>query len=537
MAQNQIHVFHLIQGLFRGGAARAMIATAKYSKEFGNYKHSVGCLTPWEAEALPLLTEAGVDFLPTLDLQEIKKACAQADIVQVEWWNTPQMDAFLRQPLPALRLLSWFHVAGNRDPQYITPEIVAFSDVALASSPQCYDAPAIQALSPELRLEKSGMVYDATDFARVEGIVPKPHSRFTVGYIGTVDFFKMHPNFVAMSAAVSVPDVRFVVCGGGKEAILRQQAEALGAGSKFALKGYVEDIRSEIAEFDVYGYPLCEDTYASAELNLQEVMYAGVPPVVFPYGGVGQLVVNDFTGLVVKSEIEYSQAIEYLYRNPEERKRLGANAREYARQIFGGRNAGKKFHQIYQRMVEWPKRERAWGKDASKPLLNQPINLADLGLTPNYLGASRFVESLVDTRDHFEASLRRQSITTTLNSEAAIAAMSPLMRASGIYPYRAIYPNDPMLRLWHGLVLFGAGDFTTAITEFGTALQMGLNRPEILWYVAQAAAYSGNTPLALDVLAKLAAVEPEFIGLTVAASALKSGAKPKATTKLNQFFS
>jgi len=54
-------------------------------------------------------------------------------------------------------------------------------------------------------------------------------------------------------------------------------------------------IKPVIETFDVYGYPLCADTYASGELNLQEVMYAGVPPVVFPYGGVKGLVEHDRT--------------------------------------------------------------------------------------------------------------------------------------------------------------------------------------------------------------------------------------------------
>src|SRR5256714_15389959 len=93
------------------------------------------------------------------------------------------------------------------------------------------------------------------------------------------DFSKMHPRYVAMSADVDVPGVRFVVCGAGAGfPALARQAEQLGVGDRFELRGWVDDIRPVIARLDVFGYPLCEDNYSASDLVLQEVMYAGVPP-------------------------------------------------------------------------------------------------------------------------------------------------------------------------------------------------------------------------------------------------------------------
>lgn len=90
------------------------------------------------------------------------------------------------------------------------------------------------------------------------------------------------------------------------------------------------------------GYPLCLDTYAASELNLQEAMFAGIPPVVFPHGGIQLLVKHNETGLVVHSNQEYRDAIAYLYNNPSERLRLGANAAEYSKRHFGARNNAPK---------------------------------------------------------------------------------------------------------------------------------------------------------------------------------------------------
>ena len=137
--------------------------------------------------------------------------------MQIEWWNAPEVDDFLRSDLPPVRMLLWIHVAGDRPPQIITPDVVEYADFALASSPKCFLNESIQSLPTEARIAKTGMAYDATDFARLDGLKPKPHDDFRVGYIGYVDYVKMHRRYVHMSAAADIPNVKFVVCGGHKQ--------------------------------------------------------------------------------------------------------------------------------------------------------------------------------------------------------------------------------------------------------------------------------------------------------------------------------
>ncbi|MEZ4752936.1 MAG: glycosyltransferase [Bdellovibrionota bacterium] len=534
MNKPPITIFHIILGNYLYGASRAMMATAKYTTEMGGYKHIVAGLAPWEPEALDLARESHVEVFPTHDINEIKKACATADIVQVEWWNSPQMDQLLRSELPAMRLVSWAHVVGDRDPQYITKEIIDFSDMALASSPQSYLCPSIQNLPTETRLRKTGMVYDAADFARLEGFTPKAHDTFNVGYIGSLDWHKLHGDYIAMSSAVNIPNVKFTVCGEGIIEILKSQAQKLGTLDRFDFRGWVKDIRSEIEYFDVYGYPLCEDTFASAELNLQEAMVAGIPPVVFPHGGIRQLVVNDFTGLVVSSDLEYSQAIEHLYHNPEERARLGKNAREYALQIFGGKNAAKKFDKIYQKVLKQPKRERAWGVDPEKSMLDQKITIEDLGGVPQDLGAQRFIESLVETRGDFQTSYNGAEIKTLLSVEHKIANCSQLMIKGGILPYRNAYPQDKFLLLWHGLAQFGAKQYEVAISEMAGSLQLGIERAHILYYIAQAACHLNNKELAVEMLTQLLQISPDFDPARMLLNALNEGKNLNPNSLLNE---
>lgn len=509
---NKIKILHIILGLFSGGSGRAAIATAKYSSRLGNFQHRIVSLTPACPNAIELAKEAGLSVLDAPERGVLLSEMENTDIVHLHFWNNPQMYEFLRSELPAMRLLIWFHVAGDKPPQIITKELVDYSDFALACSPYTYEHSVFQNLSAEVRLKKAGMVYGAADFERVSQVQPRQHDTFNVGYIGHVGFAKMHQNYVPMSTLIDIPNVKFIVCGGGLQNYLQQQADQLGAAERFDFRGHVEDIRSVIEELDIYGYPLCEDTYAASELNLQEVMYAGIPPVVFPYGGVKRLVIDNYTGLIVNSELEYKQAIEYLYHHPEERARLGRNAKEYAQQIFGAENAAKRLNPIYERLIERPKRKREWGIDADSSLLYQQISLQDL-TGEELSGAELFTQSLGDTAPEFRVSLTSQNIQKLLKAEQKIATSSILLSIGegGLAQYRTYYQNDSYLRLWSGLVLQQQERNAEAISEFISAINLGCIHWRVSWYLAQAAEKVNDISLAEEAARLVVQVVPDFV--------------------------
>jgi glycosyltransferase involved in cell wall biosynthesis len=510
-----IKVLHIIQWHCLGGAARGMIATAKYSAQLSNIQHRIVSLKEAVPKATELAHQAGISVISAPDGETLKSELENADIVHVHFWNNPQMYEFLKSELPPMRLLMWFHVAGDCPPQVITKELVHLADVAIPCNPYSYQLPVFKTLPAEAKFHKVSMVYDAADFERVAGIVSKPHDTFNVGYIGALNSSKMHPRYIQMSAAVDIPNIQFIVCGGGGNNIqfLKQQAQTLGAEQKFDFRGFVEDIKSVIETFDVYGYPLCEDTYAAAELNLQEVMYAGVPPVVFPYGGVKQLVIHNYTGFLVHSEAEYKEAIEYLYHHPEERKRLGNNAREYARQIFGAENAAKALNPIYKRLLDQPKCKREWGIPRETSLLDEPISLVDiLNSSQSLSGAEQFIQSLGDTAPQFSTSFYFNNFQEVLKADLEISNSSTLLYGGegGLFQYKNYYQEDGYLNLWSGLVLQRLGQHFQAIASFQAALNFGCDRWRVAWYLAQSAYQINELELAEQALQSVLQFIPDL---------------------------
>jgi glycosyltransferase involved in cell wall biosynthesis len=450
-----MRILHILDRLSGAGPTRSTIGLAKYQARLGlPYEHRIVTL---QRDAYPfaliLATQAGMRVLRQPDREALEYEIAAADVVQVCFWNNPPFYAFLRNGWPAMRLVFWFMMAGDRAPQVITPQLVETAGFCVATTPHSLTLPVLQTA---VQAGRTGMVYGIADFDRLAGLEPRPHDTFNVGYIGTVNFSKMHARYLPMSLHVNLPGVRFVVCGGGIEVQLKQQAVQLGGADRFVFRGFVENIKSELETFDLFGYPLCEDTYATSEICLQEAMFAGVPPVVFPYGGIRYLVEDGQTGLVVHSEEEYARAIEHLYHSPAERQRLGRNAREYAREHYAAEVAARQFDDIYQRVIQFPKREHRW-----------------LGQAAAAAAANRFVEAMGDAAPQFASSLHGPDA----EAEEQIAASSPLLATGegGIFHYRNAYPDDPTLRLWSALVLQRRGQSERAGRELQAAIDLGLD--------------------------------------------------------------
>lgn len=495
-----VTILQLFSELSTGGGVRAALALAKYSARQGNYRHLIGQFRAAHVgqDTLALAREYGIEVLPPAHHPDFSRMLESFDIVQYNWWNSPVGYEFMQRSLPPMRLMGWFHIGGQVAPQILTDNVIDFFDLPVACSPYTFEAPAFKKIR-ESKSKPAAMAYGAADFERLAGISPRKHESFNVGYIGTVHYLKMHPDYVKMSASIDIPNVRFVVCGtGGSENDIREKAAALGLSQRFDVRGYVNDVKSVIEELDVYGYPLCSETYAASEVNLQEVMYAGIPAVVFPHGGVKHLIQHNQTGLIVNSAEEYKQAIEYLYQHPQERQRLGQNAKRYAEEVFGSENSAKVFNALYQEIMQRPKSLR-------QLRINNPSSSGE-ALT----GAALFAESLGSAGADFWSSLRSENSAEVLIAEERIGNSNELLRTNGILQYANYFEKDPHLRLWVALCCMRLGVWPNAASQITQAIQLGLNHWRMFWYLAQVSKNLGELNMTRQLLEQLVGLVPEF---------------------------
>jgi hypothetical protein len=402
---------------------------------------------------------------------------ADADVVLVHYWNTPAMQRFVRSAHPPARVVVWLMVEGGTRPNVITPELAAFADVLMATSSSTLSLPYVK--------ERSALyIPPPVDLASFWPRPPIKETPFRVGYLGTVDFVKMHPDYVAMSAAVPDEDVRFCVWGfGNAYAALKGEAARLKQEHRFQFHGTTEDAAAAaFASMHVYGYPLCEDSYGTCDRSMQEAMAMALPSVVLDRPGLRDLAIDGVTALVARSAQDYAAAIMQLKRDPDLRMRLGRSAQDHVRLRFEPGSIMGRLCRTLTDALSMPKRARK-ALDAGLPITGARLFVASLGHL-----AGEYARNLCS----FEG--RRANEGELIDDEQAIAAATPGLcnpGAGGILSYRAAYPGDPVLRFWSGLIFSHQGRHAVALAEFLAALQLGVPKKRLEPHLAPAGRHCG----------------------------------------------
>ena len=130
---------------------------------------------------------------------------------------------------------------------------------------------------------------------------------------------------------------------------------------------------------------------------------------------------------------------------------------ERAKYEFHPCGCAREFEALYERIFQMPKQVRS------------------LILTKGDNGAERFMASIGDASIPFQISAKRASgwqaaDKQIADSNSAIAGAG----AGGILHYRGVYPDDPFLRYWAGLVLAASGRSALAAAEFDAASKAGI---------------------------------------------------------------
>lgn len=275
------------------------------------------------------LSSAGIPWVDRVgtDVARVAEACAEVDLVLVHWWNHPLLSLVLASGLPPVRLALWSHVNGLADPQAFTPALLGaparllFTSAASLASPLL--SPAL-AVSPNVVPSCGPLPADLP--VRIEKKGP-----FEVGYLGTLDPAKIHPDFLRMAAACW--SGRPVVVAGGPSAMadaLRSEVARRGVAARFEILGPLVDPFPLLDRLHVLLYPLAPTHYGTAEQVLIEAMLFGVVPVVWDNPPERAIVRHGETGFVCGSIDEMAAAVHRLREDPRLHRTLAHAGRRWA---------------------------------------------------------------------------------------------------------------------------------------------------------------------------------------------------------------
>ncbi len=357
----KIKILHITPHL-GGGVGRVVLNYLATAKTKSAFDHQVACLDYANDQALAAAGSIGFKLTDKLSdkPEQLTNMIAAADVVLVHWWNHPLLYDFLvRVVLPPCRLVLWSHTSGFNAPYVFTEKILNYPDLFVLTTPVSLATKEIKNLSDDRR-RTLRVIWSTGGVEHVKAVQSQKHDGFNIGYIGTVDYAKLHPNFLKICDKINIPDVKFIVCGGANELEIKKEAEALGIAGKFIFTGLISDIKEYLPIFDVFGYPLAPYHYGTCDQALAESMAAGVVPVVLPNSMEKYMVKDSLTGLVAANEDDYVRAVEELYKNKVLREVLSNNAKQYAADTFSLDKLVEDWEAVFQELMKMSQTEKRW---------------------------------------------------------------------------------------------------------------------------------------------------------------------------------
>ncbi len=338
-----------------GKALSGLVAQALVSG--APVKHVIACLeNPEKNQFIDRIREGGGDVIVAPDRLALDELVFTADIVQLEWWNHPAtIESLCKLAANPMRLLVWCHVSGLYNP-IIPTKLMEASNKFLFTSPCSYEAKEVAGLAEHLgsRLAVVSSGGGFSDFPEPEGDDLAPIS---VGYLGSLNFAKLHPDYVQYLSAVDLPGFKIRLIGDllNRET-LERQSEVAGRSGMFEFRGYTTDVAAELAAINVLAYLLNPCHYGTAENALLEAMAMGIVPVVLDNPAERSIVEHLRTGLIVNSPAEFADAIKWLANNPADRSRIGKQAAASVRERFTPEKMDASFRAHYEDVVREDKR-------------------------------------------------------------------------------------------------------------------------------------------------------------------------------------
>ncbi len=213
----------------------------------------------------------------------------------------------------------------------------------------------------KFRTVYSGMELDwflkaSFDADKVKEDFGLPFDSPVVGKIARLFPLKGHDELMDAAPEIvkRVPNVRFFLIGDGiLLEHLQKRATEYGILENFVFAGLIDRTRipEMISAMDVVVHTSLREGLARV---LPQSLAMGKPCVSFDIDGAPEVVIDDYTGYLVRAfdSVGLADRIAYLLENPELRKKLGANGRKHVDPIFRTEKMVADISEVYQMLLE-----------------------------------------------------------------------------------------------------------------------------------------------------------------------------------------
>ncbi|MDP2655900.1 MAG: glycosyltransferase family 4 protein [bacterium] len=176
------------------------------------------------------------------------------------------------------------------------------------------------------------VVYNGTSgFALRE----RTEQAFTIGTVGELHKIKGQDILLeAWKKFIKNHQARLVIIGEGEEREnLENMAKNLGISDSVIFKGFVDNARSLLSDFDIFCIPSRSENLPYVVL---EAGYAGLPVIATTVGGIPEVIESGISGALIPAEDPEAlfSSLVLFHDNPRMRDRLGATLKETIKEKF-----------------------------------------------------------------------------------------------------------------------------------------------------------------------------------------------------------
>ncbi|ABA88372.1 glycosyltransferase, putative [Syntrophotalea carbinolica DSM 2380] len=350
--KNLIQVLHITPHL-GGGVGKALSGLVEQAAQVKSpVHHTIACLEEPEKRIFVDRAKAtGCDVVIAPAKRELATMVSAADIVQLEWWNHPAtLRSLCSQPFPPMRLLVWSHVSGLHTP-VTPPELYRAAHRFLFTSPCSYEAGPVKNLPEEVR-NRLGVVNSCGGFSGFPVKEEPEGCDIKAGYIGSLNFSKLHPRYVDFLVAIREPHFTVKMIGDElNKDILQQQCDRAGRRGLLDFCGFKENVVGELMSINTLIYLLNPEHYGTTENALLETMAMGIVPIVLNNPAERHIVAPMKTGFIIESPQELADAIDWIKNNPAQFKEMGKRAAITTRERFSGKKMESLLTDHYQELL------------------------------------------------------------------------------------------------------------------------------------------------------------------------------------------
>lgn len=328
-----MNILH-ITGHLGGGIGSTLLSWIETDRKNKVWVHSLDYINSQAANRMNAL-EGCMYSNGDFDDRQWNNLYKWSDIVVVHWWPNIFLDLWIAKNMPPGRVVFWGHNNYN-----IPPEIMEYPDKFITTSP---------VMGAHLPCIKS-----TGDVGKLLNMKSIEHDKYNVGYVGTVNYKKMHPSFIPMCQKIysDIPDSRFIVVG---EYQLKYEDLSQPQFDMFNFMGKLHNPDLQYAIMDVFGYPLRHDHYGTSELVIGEAMASGIPVVCMKNQAESLIIQEGVNGFLCRDEDEYIENIEHLYHKQSLRRWMGDNARESASEMYDIFAMTLAWNEVFEKMMDTPK--------------------------------------------------------------------------------------------------------------------------------------------------------------------------------------